>query len=82
MRLLLDVLDDQAALAEVLESFRADRAGIEANMVAVADLMRPPGDPFHERLVAAYPSPPVPLQALPRSADKPSAEPDAVTTGP
>ena len=55
MRSLLDALDDQAALAEVLESFRADRAGIEANMGTVANLMRPPGDPFHERLVATYP---------------------------
>ena len=55
MRLLLDALDDQAALPEVLESFRADRAGIEANMGTVANLMRPPGDPFHERLVATYP---------------------------
>jgi hypothetical protein len=56
MRLLLDALDDKAALAEVLESFRAGRAGIEANMGTVANLMRPPGDPFHERLVATYPS--------------------------
>lgn len=38
MRLLLDALDDQAALAEVLEGFRADRAGIEANMGTVANL--------------------------------------------
>jgi hypothetical protein len=29
--------------------------GIEANMGTVEALMRPPGDPFHERLVAAYP---------------------------
>ena len=29
--------------------------GIEANMGTVANLMRPPGDPFHERLVATYP---------------------------
>ena len=55
MRVLLDALDDQAALAEVLESFRAGRAGVEANMSTVAHLMRPPGDPFHERLVATYP---------------------------
>ena len=37
------------------KSFRADRTGIEANLGTVADLMRPPGDPFHERLVATYP---------------------------
>ena len=33
---------------------RARREGIEENVGTVATLMRPPGDPFHERLVAAY----------------------------
>ena len=55
MRSLLDVLDDDPALAAVLEAFRAGRGGIEENMGAVKALMRPPGDPFHERLVASYP---------------------------
>ena len=51
----LHVLDDDPALAAVLEEFRAGRAGIEENMGTVKALMRPPGDPFHERLVASYP---------------------------
>jgi hypothetical protein len=55
MRSLLDVLDDDPALTAVLEEFRAGRAGIEQNMGTVKALMRPPGDPFHERLVASYP---------------------------
>ena len=55
MRCLLDTLDDDPALAGVLEQFRTDRAGIEQNMGTVQALMRPPADPFHERLVAAYP---------------------------
>ena len=55
MRRLLDALDDDPALAGVLEQFRTDRAGIEQNMGTVQALMRPPADPFHERLVAAYP---------------------------
>ncbi|MFY9926792.1 MAG: Tn3 family transposase [Streptosporangiaceae bacterium] len=55
MRCLLDALDDDPALAGVLEQFRTGRAGIEQNMDTVQALMRPPADPFHERLVAAYP---------------------------
>ena len=55
MRSLLDALDEQPALAGVLAEFRAQREGIEENMGTVDTLMRPPGDPFHERLVAAYP---------------------------
>ena len=55
MRCLLDALDDDPALAGVLEEFRIGRAGIEENMTTVKALMRPPSDPFHERLVAAYP---------------------------
>ena len=63
MRSLLDALDDDPALAAVLEEFRAGRGGIEENMGTVKALMRPPGDPFHERLVASYPAdPPVPAQ--------------------
>ncbi len=55
MRCLLDALDDDPALAGVLEQFRTGRAGIEQNMGTVQALMRPPADPFHERLAAAYP---------------------------
>jgi len=55
MRSLLDALDEPPALEGVLAELRAQREGIEENMGTVATLMRPPGDPFHERLVAAYP---------------------------
>jgi hypothetical protein len=55
MRSLLDALDDPPTLEEVLAALRVQREGIEANMGTVEALMRPPGDPFHERLVAAYP---------------------------
>lgn len=55
MRSLLDALDDPPALEEVLAEFRIKRERIETNMGAVEALMRPPGDPFYERLVAAYP---------------------------
>lgn len=56
MRGVLDVLDaDPVAVTGVLDELRADRAGIEQAMGTVATLMRPPNDPFHERLVAAYP---------------------------
>lgn len=39
----------------VLDELRAGRAEVEQAMNTVAALMRPPNDPFHERLVAAYP---------------------------
>lgn len=56
MRGVLDVLDaDPVAVTGVLDELRADRAEIEQAMGTVATLMRPPNDPFHERLVAAYP---------------------------
>jgi len=56
MRGVLDVLDaDLVAVTGVLDELRADRVGIEVAMGTVATLMRPPNDPFHERLVAAYP---------------------------
>jgi TnpA family transposase len=55
MRSLLDALDDPPALEEVLAEFRTKRERIETNMGTVEALMRPPGDPFYERLVAAYP---------------------------
>jgi Domain of unknown function (DUF4158) len=56
MRAVLDALDaDPVVQAGVLDGLRADRAGIEQAMDMVTALMRPPSDPFHERLVAAYP---------------------------
>lgn len=55
MRSVLDALEDAPALTGVLGELRTDRAAIEGNMDTVARLMRPPGDPFHERLVAAFP---------------------------
>lgn len=55
MRSVLDGLDDEPSLTVVLDDLRTHRAGIEEHMGTVATLMRPPGDPFHERLVAAFP---------------------------
>ncbi|HEY5844512.1 MAG TPA: Tn3 family transposase [Mycobacterium sp.] len=55
MRSLLDALDDAGVLAAVLDRLRAARGDIEEAMGTVATLMRPPGDPFHEQLVACYP---------------------------
>ena len=56
MRSILDVLDaDPHFQTAVLDGLRADRDGIEAAMGTVSALMRSPADPFHERLVAAYP---------------------------
>ena len=64
MRSLLDALDDPPALEEVLAEFRTKRERIETNMGTVEALMRPPGDPFYERLVA----PPVNSSMMARSA--------------
>jgi len=56
MRAVLDALDaEPAALARVLDHLRSQRSSIDAAMATVATLMRPPGDRFHERLVAVYP---------------------------
>ena len=55
MRSVLDALDDEAAIAAVLAAIRDDRAAIVGALETVTALMRPPDDPFHERLVAAYP---------------------------
>jgi hypothetical protein len=56
MRTVLDALDaDPVAVTSVLDQLRADRGQVEQAMGTVAELMRPPGDPFHERLVAADP---------------------------
>jgi hypothetical protein len=56
MRSVLDVLDAKpVAVTGVLDELRADRAQVEQAMGTVAELMRPPNDPFHERLVAAFP---------------------------
>ena len=53
MRGVLDA--EPVAVTGVLDELRTDRAEIEQAMGAVAALMRPPNDPFHERLVATYP---------------------------
>lgn len=55
MKSLLDALDDDAAVAVVLAAFREDRERIAGALSTVTTLMRPPDDPYHERLVAAYP---------------------------
>lgn len=52
---LLEALKDPAALATVLDDLRAEKATVQDAMDTVAALMRPPSDPFHERLVTAYP---------------------------
>lgn len=51
----LDALDDADAIQAVLAALRQDRERITVALGTVAALMRPPDDPYHERLVAAYP---------------------------
>ncbi|MGZ4729111.1 MAG: Tn3 family transposase [Acidimicrobiales bacterium] len=55
MQSVLDALDDDGAIATVLAALRAEREVIVGVLGTVTTLMRPPDDPFHERLVAAYP---------------------------
>jgi hypothetical protein len=55
MRSVLDALGDGPALTRVLESLRTERTEVQQHMDTVEALMRPLGDPFHERLVASYP---------------------------
>ena len=55
MQSVLDALDDEAAIAVVLDNLREDRERIVGALGTVTTLMRPPADPFHERLVASYP---------------------------
>ena len=55
MQAVLDALDDETAITAVLAALRADREHIAASLGTVTMLMRPPNDPFHERLVAAFP---------------------------
>lgn len=55
MQSILDSLDDDEAIVVVLMALREDRERIEEAMGTVTALMRPPADPFHERLVASYP---------------------------
>lgn len=55
MQSVLDALDDEEAIAAVLAALREEREGIAGAMGTVTALMRPPADPYHERLVACYP---------------------------
>lgn len=55
MRSVLDALDNETAITTVLSALRDDRDAIARALETVTALMRPPDDPFHERLVAAYP---------------------------
>jgi hypothetical protein len=55
MQSVLDALDDAAAIAVVLADLREHRERIVGALGTVTTLMRPPADPFHERLVASYP---------------------------
>ena len=61
MQSILGALDDDAAIAVVLDAFREDRDRIVGALGTVTTLMRPPADPFHERLAALLPAdPPLP----------------------
>ncbi len=51
----LEAVDDEDAIAAVLAWLRENRERIAGALGTVTALMRPPDDPFHERLVAAYP---------------------------
>jgi TnpA family transposase len=55
MSSLIGVLDDDEAIAVVVRELREDRVHIERALGTATELMRPPADPFHERLVACYP---------------------------
>ena len=55
MQALLDVLDDDEAMGGVLAALRQDREAVAGALGTVTALMRRPDDPFHERLVAAFP---------------------------
>jgi TnpA family transposase len=56
MQGLLDALDDgDEAITTALGRLRDDRGRIEEVLTRVTALMRPPADPFHDRLVASYP---------------------------
>ena len=55
MQSVLDALDDEAAIAVVLAALREDRDQLIGALETVTSLMRPPTDPFYERLVASYP---------------------------
>ena len=55
MQAVLDALDDDAAIAAVVAAIGEDRERIAEALGTLTTLMRPPDDPFHERLVASYP---------------------------
>lgn len=55
LRTILDALDDPAAIEAALGEIRDDREQLDDACETVTALMRPPTDPFHDRLVAAYP---------------------------
>lgn len=56
MQSILDAIDnDPEALTEALDRLRDRRGDLDDAMGTVTALMRAPSDPFHDRLVAAYP---------------------------
>jgi len=55
MQTILDALDDPASIGAAIDGLRDDREQIDEAMGTVTSLMRSPSDPFHDRLVAAYP---------------------------
>lgn len=52
---ILAALDDPSAVEAAVESIRNDRDSLDEAVDTVQALMRPPNDPFHDRLIAAYP---------------------------
>lgn len=55
LRTVLDALDDPTAIKDALAVIRDDREHLDEALDTVTTLMRPPSDPFHDRLIAAYP---------------------------
>jgi len=55
MQTILDALDDPATITAALDGLRDSRERLDEAMGTVTALMRSPSDPFHDRLVAAYP---------------------------
>jgi TnpA family transposase len=55
LRTVLDALDDPTAIKDAIAVIRDDREQLDEALGTVTALMRSPSDPFHDRLIAAYP---------------------------
>jgi len=51
---ILSVIDDPDQMVEAVGQLRQDRDRLDGTIQTVDDLWRAPGDPFHDRLIAAY----------------------------